>query len=47
VKNAMAERGVLIGTSGRVGNTLKIRPPLPISSDEAGSIVAALRDSLD
>jgi 4-aminobutyrate aminotransferase-like enzyme/Ser/Thr protein kinase RdoA (MazF antagonist) len=47
VKNAMAERGVLIGTSGRLGNTLKIRPPLPISSDEASLIVAALRDAFD
>ena len=31
VKDEMAERGVLIGTTGRHGNTLKIRPPLCLS----------------
>ena len=34
-KDAMAERGVLIGTTGRHGNVLKIRPPLCITPDEA------------
>ena len=38
----MAERGVLIGTTGRHGNVLKIRPPLCISSDESQLIVTAL-----
>ncbi|HSJ00230.1 MAG TPA: aspartate aminotransferase family protein, partial [Patescibacteria group bacterium] len=47
VKNAMAERGVLIGTSGRRGNTLKIRPPLCITRDEAGMIVDTLDAVLD
>ena len=42
VKNEMAERGVLIGTSGRYGNVLKIRPPLVIARDEASLIVTAL-----
>ena len=46
VKNAMAERGVLIGTSGRQGNTLKIRPPLSITRDEARLIVDALDEVL-
>ena len=37
VKDEMAERGVLIGTTGRHGNVLKIRPPLCITREEAGS----------
>jgi len=46
VKDEMAERGVLIGTSGRRGNVLKIRPPLPITADEADLIVARLDEVL-
>ena len=46
VKNEMAERGVLIGTSAREGNVLKIRPPLCITRDEAGLIVEALDAAL-
>ena len=46
VKNAMAELGVLIGTAGRSGNTLKIRPPLSITRDEADLIVDALGQAL-
>jgi 4-aminobutyrate aminotransferase-like enzyme len=42
VRDAMAERGVLIGTSGRAGNTLKIRPPLCIGREEAELIVTTL-----
>jgi 4-aminobutyrate aminotransferase-like enzyme len=42
VKDEMAERGVLIGTSGRHGNVLKIRPPLPITRDEAELVVSRL-----
>jgi 4-aminobutyrate aminotransferase-like enzyme len=42
VKDGMAERSVLIGTTGRHGNVLKIRPPLCLSDDEAGLIVTAL-----
>jgi 4-aminobutyrate aminotransferase-like enzyme len=47
VKDDMAERGVLIGTSGRHGNVLKIRPPLCITRDEASVIVSALDGVLD
>jgi 4-aminobutyrate aminotransferase-like enzyme/Ser/Thr protein kinase RdoA (MazF antagonist) len=47
VKNGMAERGVLIGTSAREGNVLKIRPPLCITRDEARLIVDALDEALD
>jgi 4-aminobutyrate aminotransferase-like enzyme len=42
VKDAMAEAGVLIGTTGRLKNVLKIRPPLCITGDEAAFIVARL-----
>ena len=46
VKDEMAESGVLIGTSGRDGNVLKIRPPLVITAEEAALIVAALEAAL-
>jgi 4-aminobutyrate aminotransferase-like enzyme len=46
VREAMAEAGVLIGTTGRDGNTLKIRPPLSIRRDEAERIVSALDEVL-
>lgn len=46
VKDEMAERGVLIGTAGRHGNVLKIRPPLCITRDEAAVILATLEDIL-
>jgi 4-aminobutyrate aminotransferase-like enzyme/Ser/Thr protein kinase RdoA (MazF antagonist) len=42
VKDEMAERGVLIGTTGRHRNVLKIRPPLCITREEARLIVATL-----
>ncbi len=42
VKDEMAERGVLIGTSARHGNVLKIRPPLCITREEAGLIATTL-----
>jgi 4-aminobutyrate aminotransferase-like enzyme/Ser/Thr protein kinase RdoA (MazF antagonist) len=47
VKDEMAERGVLIGTTGRDGNTLKIRPPLCLSYEEADLIVTTLGGVLD
>jgi 4-aminobutyrate aminotransferase-like enzyme len=47
VKNDMAEGGVLIGTSGRHGNVLKIRPPLCITRREAALILEALHDALE
>ncbi|MGH2357307.1 MAG: aminotransferase class III-fold pyridoxal phosphate-dependent enzyme [Candidatus Limnocylindria bacterium] len=42
VANELRERGVLIGTTGRHGNVLKIRPPLCITQAEAGLIAAEL-----
>jgi 4-aminobutyrate aminotransferase-like enzyme/Ser/Thr protein kinase RdoA (MazF antagonist) len=47
VKDTLAERGVLIGTSGRQGNVLKIRPPLCITRDEARLIADTLDEVLD
>ena len=47
VKDEMAEAGVLVGTTGRLGNTLKIRPPLCITRDEAAVIVTTLDQVLD
>jgi len=41
-QNDMRERGVLVGTTGRDGNVLKIRPPLIISGQEADLIVDTL-----
>jgi 4-aminobutyrate aminotransferase-like enzyme/Ser/Thr protein kinase RdoA (MazF antagonist) len=46
VKDEVAEGGVLIGTSGRHANVLKIRPPLCITVDEARLIVGALDGAL-
>jgi 4-aminobutyrate aminotransferase-like enzyme len=46
VKDDMAESGVLIGTSSRLGNVLKIRPPLTITQAEARLIVDVLDDVL-
>jgi 4-aminobutyrate aminotransferase-like enzyme len=42
----MRERGVLIGTTGRDGNVLKVRPPLAITGDEATVVVERLDDVL-
>jgi 4-aminobutyrate aminotransferase-like enzyme len=37
---------VLIGTTGRHGNVLKIRPPLCITREEAALVVATLTEVL-
>jgi 4-aminobutyrate aminotransferase-like enzyme len=46
VKDEMRERGVLIGTTGRDGNVLKIRPPLCIGLEEASTIASTLDEAL-
>jgi 4-aminobutyrate aminotransferase-like enzyme len=46
VMNEMRERGVLISTTGREGNVLKIRPPLVITDAEANLIIEALDAAL-
>ncbi len=42
VRDEMREHGVLVGTTRREGNVLKIRPPLCLTRDEAGIIVETL-----
>lgn len=42
VINAMKERGILIGAAGLYGNTLKVRPPLCFSEENAAFFVDAL-----
>ncbi|HEY7738556.1 MAG TPA: aminotransferase class III-fold pyridoxal phosphate-dependent enzyme [Candidatus Limnocylindria bacterium] len=46
VMNEMRERGVLVSTTGREGNVLKVRPPLVITQPEADLIVTTLDASL-
>lgn len=47
VLNRMRERGVLMGSTGRDGNVLKIRPPLVISAAEADLLVDHLDHVLE
>lgn len=44
--NAMRARKVLIGTAGKFGNILKIRPPLAFGSEHADIFLEALSSSL-
>ncbi|SDE48950.1 aspartate aminotransferase family protein [Rhodospira trueperi] len=46
VINGLRDRRVLIGAAGRYGHTLKIRPPLCLTRDEADFFVDALTDTL-
>jgi 4-aminobutyrate aminotransferase-like enzyme/Ser/Thr protein kinase RdoA (MazF antagonist) len=46
VRDQMRERGVLVGTTRREANVLKIRPPLCIRQDEALLIVSTLDEVL-
>lgn len=42
----MSENGVLIGSEGRHGNVLKIRPPLIFEAEHADLLIDALDRSL-
>jgi 4-aminobutyrate aminotransferase-like enzyme len=46
IVNGMRDRGVLIGTTGRADNTLKIRPPLVFARGHADLLVETLEDAL-
>jgi 4-aminobutyrate aminotransferase-like enzyme len=46
VLNRMRDHGVLVGSEGRHGNIVKIRPPIVIGRTEADLIVAALDAAL-
>ena len=43
VINALKERGILIGAAGLTGSTLKIRPPLCFSRENADFFIDALK----
>jgi 4-aminobutyrate aminotransferase-like enzyme/Ser/Thr protein kinase RdoA (MazF antagonist) len=47
IVEGMRQNGVLIGTTGRHGNTLKIRPPLVFSRENSDQLVATLQDVLE
>ena len=47
LKNGLRARGVLVGTTGRAVNTLKVRPPLAFTADDVPTFVAALTAALD
>jgi 4-aminobutyrate aminotransferase-like enzyme len=46
IVNGLRERRVLISATGSAGNTLKIRPPLVFSPDDAAWLLQALEDTL-
>jgi 4-aminobutyrate aminotransferase-like enzyme/Ser/Thr protein kinase RdoA (MazF antagonist) len=46
LQNAMRERGVLVGTTARAGNVLKIRPPLVIRREDAALLLWVLEEAL-
>ena len=47
VVNAMRDKGVLLSACAKGHNVLKIRPPLVLSQEQAGMVVAALDEALD
>ena len=47
VKDGLRARGVLVGTTGRAGNVLKVRPPLAFTTDLVPTFVAALTAVLE
>jgi 4-aminobutyrate aminotransferase-like enzyme len=46
VKDALRRRGVLVGTTSRAGNVLKVRPPLAFTEDLVPAFTAALTAAL-
>ncbi len=46
IKEGLRQRGVLVGTSGRDGNVLKVRPPLAFSTAEVPIFAEALAATL-
>jgi 4-aminobutyrate aminotransferase-like enzyme/Ser/Thr protein kinase RdoA (MazF antagonist) len=46
IKEGLKERGVLVGTTARAGNVLKIRPPLAFTMAEVPIVTDALEASL-
>ena len=46
VVNQMRERGILTGTEGPLNNVIKIRPPMPFSTEDADQLVETLAEVL-
>jgi 4-aminobutyrate aminotransferase-like enzyme/Ser/Thr protein kinase RdoA (MazF antagonist) len=46
VANGMRQRGVLVGTTGRAGNVLKVRPPLVFGNEHIPLVLEALEGAL-
>jgi 4-aminobutyrate aminotransferase-like enzyme len=46
VKNGLRHRGVLVGSTGRDGNILKVRPPLAFTAEHVPVLVEALDGAL-
>jgi 4-aminobutyrate aminotransferase-like enzyme len=46
IVNALRDNGILIGTDGPFHNVLKIRPPMPFSTDDAATLLGALQTAL-
>ena len=46
VKEGLRERGVLVGSTGRQGNVLKVRPPLAFTTSEVPIFAAALEGTM-
>jgi 4-aminobutyrate aminotransferase-like enzyme len=46
VREALRERGILIGVTGPGGNVLKIRPPLVFRREHAGLLLRGLDEAL-
>jgi 4-aminobutyrate aminotransferase-like enzyme/Ser/Thr protein kinase RdoA (MazF antagonist) len=47
IKDGLRRRGVLVGTTGRHGNVLKVRPPLAFTADLVPTFTSALVAALD
>jgi 4-aminobutyrate aminotransferase-like enzyme len=47
VKDGLRRRGVLVGTTSRAGNVLKVRPPLAFTADLVPVFVRAITQALD
>jgi 4-aminobutyrate aminotransferase-like enzyme len=46
VRDRMRHRGVLVGTTGRHGNVLKVRPPLALDEPHVPRLASALEEAL-
>jgi 4-aminobutyrate aminotransferase-like enzyme len=46
IKEGLRDRGVLVGTTGRHGDTLKVRPPLAFTEAEVPILAEALAATL-